>query len=79
MSLLLQVLMQVRNNPNIKSIDLRSIEDDMQTQYIRTAADTFEFKAYVDATSSVEGVIRYHPFRFDKETYPHDIYGLRCK
>lgn len=73
----LQVTMHVRGNPNPKTIDLRKIDDDMQSQYVRTSASTFEFKAYVDGSTAVEGIVRYHPFRYDKETYPADIYGAR--
>ncbi|XP_060056746.1 structural maintenance of chromosomes flexible hinge domain-containing protein 1 isoform X2 [Erinaceus europaeus] len=55
-----------------KIVNLREIQDDMQTLYINTAADSFEFKAHVEADGVVEGVIRYHPFLYDKETYPDD-------
>ena len=58
-------------------INLRDINDDMQTRYIRSsAASTFEFKATVEATGIVEGLIRYHPFLFDHETYPKDEFTL---
>ncbi|XP_073343954.1 structural maintenance of chromosomes flexible hinge domain-containing protein 1 [Pagrus major] len=52
-------------------INIREVEDDMQTLYINTAADTFEFKAEQDG-GTVEGTIRYHPFLYYKETYPKD-------
>ncbi|KAM6350259.1 structural maintenance of chromosomes flexible hinge domain-containing protein 1 isoform 2-T2 [Podargus strigoides] len=55
-----------------KIVNLREIKDDMQTLYINTAADSFEFKAQVDGEGIVEGIIRYHPFLYDKETYPDD-------
>ncbi|KAK2546229.1 Smchd1 [Columba livia] len=55
-----------------KIVNLREIKDDMQTLYINTAADSFEFKAHVDGEGIVEGIIRYHPFLYDKETYPDD-------
>lgn len=55
-----------------KIINLREIKDDMQTLYINTAADSFEFKALVDGDGIVEGIIRYHPFLYDKETFPDD-------
>lgn len=51
-------------------MNLREIQDDMQTLYINTAADSFEFKACVGVDGIVEGIIRYHPFLYDKETYP---------
>ena len=55
-----------------KIINLREIQDDMQTLYINTAADSFEFKAQVEGDGVVEGIIRYHPFLYDRETYPDD-------
>ncbi len=57
------------------SINLRDIYDDMQTQYIRTASSTFEFKATVEGMGIVEGVLRYHPFLYDRETFPSDANG----
>ncbi|XP_066848929.1 structural maintenance of chromosomes flexible hinge domain-containing protein 1 isoform X2 [Anser cygnoides] len=55
-----------------KIVNLREIKDDMQTLYINTTADSFEFKALVEGEGIVEGIIRYHPFLYDKETYPDD-------
>ncbi|XP_060631107.2 structural maintenance of chromosomes flexible hinge domain-containing protein 1 [Anolis sagrei] len=55
-----------------KIMNLREIKDDMQTLYINTAADSFEFKANVEGDGIVEGIIRYHPFLYEKETYPED-------
>ncbi|XP_075389278.1 structural maintenance of chromosomes flexible hinge domain-containing protein 1 [Tenrec ecaudatus] len=55
-----------------KIVNLREIQDDMQTLYINTAADSFEFKAHVEGDGVVEGIIRYHPFLYDRETYPDD-------
>ncbi|KAM4704987.1 structural maintenance of chromosomes flexible hinge domain-containing protein 1 [Rhinophrynus dorsalis] len=57
-----------------KIVNLREIKDDMQTLYINTAADSFEFKALVEGEGVVEGIIRYHPFLYDRETYPDDPY-----
>ncbi|XP_022088750.1 structural maintenance of chromosomes flexible hinge domain-containing protein 1-like [Acanthaster planci] len=51
-------------------ISLRDIKDDMQTKYIRSAIDSFEFRAVVEGTGIVEGILRYHPFLYDKETFP---------
>ncbi|XP_047424632.1 structural maintenance of chromosomes flexible hinge domain-containing protein 1 isoform X2 [Mugil cephalus] len=60
-------------------INLRDIEDDMQSLYIKAAADTFEFKASTGLdTGTVEGIIRYHPFLYDKETYPEDPYSAQA-
>ncbi|OCT76683.1 structural maintenance of chromosomes flexible hinge domain-containing protein 1 [Xenopus laevis] len=58
-----------------KIVSLRELRDDMQTLYINTTADTFEFKALVEGEGVVEGVIRYHPFLYDQETYPEDPYA----
>ncbi|XP_078137302.1 structural maintenance of chromosomes flexible hinge domain-containing protein 1 isoform X2 [Sander vitreus] len=56
-----------------RAMNLREVENDMQTLYINAATDTFEFKAYAEQNSGmVEGIIRYHPFLYDKETYPED-------
>ncbi|ERE83551.1 structural maintenance of chromosomes flexible hinge domain-containing protein 1 [Cricetulus griseus] len=55
-----------------KIVNLREIQDDMQTLYINTASDSFEFKAHFEGDGVVEGVIRYHPFLYDRETYPDD-------
>jgi len=54
-------------------MDLREVLNDMQTLYINAAVDTFEFRASVGPDGgTVEGIIRYHPFLYDKETYPKD-------
>ena len=44
----------------------------MQTLYIRSTASVFEFKATVEGLGIVEGVLRYHPFLYDRETFPSD-------
>lgn len=54
------------------TINLKDIDSDLQTRYIRSAASTFEFKATVEGTGIVEGLMRYHPFLYDHETYPRD-------
>lgn len=54
-------------------MNLREVEDDMQTLYIDAAADTFEFQADVQpGGGKVEGILRYHPFLYDRETYPEE-------
>lgn len=53
-------------------INLREVDDDMETLYLNTAKDTFEFKVKQNGSGKVEGVIRYHPFLYDRETYPKD-------
>ncbi|XP_070783878.1 structural maintenance of chromosomes flexible hinge domain-containing protein 1 [Enoplosus armatus] len=59
-------------------MNLREVDDDMQTLYISNAADTFEFNATEPDGGTVEGVIRYHPFLYDKETYPEDPYAAQA-
>ncbi|XP_054753736.2 structural maintenance of chromosomes flexible hinge domain-containing protein 1-like [Lytechinus pictus] len=58
-----------------RQLNLRDIEDDHQSNFIRSAKDTFEFRVLVEGTGLVEGVLRYHPFLFDRESFPVD-YGL---
>lgn len=54
-------------------MDLREVENDIQTMYIKSAVDTFEFKATTAQDGgTVDGLIRYHPFLYDRETYPED-------
>lgn len=53
-------------------VNLREIKDDMQSLYIQSANSAFEFKATLEGTGIVEGILRYHPFLYDKETYPSD-------
>lgn len=55
-------------------MNLREVEHDMQTLYINTAVNTFEFRATTSDGGTVEGVLRYHPFLYDRETYPKDPY-----
>ena len=51
----------------------------MQTLYINSAVDTFEFKVCTESGGSVEGLLRYHPFLYDRETYPQDPLALLGK
>jgi len=62
----------VRSSKGPIVINLRDIDDDLQTRYIRSATSTFEFKATVESSGIVEGLVRYHPFLYDHETYPRD-------
>lgn len=57
-------------------MNLRAVDNDMQTLYINSSFSTFEFKATGTGDSLVEGLIRYHPFLYDRETYPVDPYAL---
>ncbi|KAL4635247.1 structural maintenance of chromosomes flexible hinge domain-containing protein 1 [Arapaima gigas] len=66
-------LMEKSKSPRM--LNLRDVADDMQTLYINSAADSFEFRVHVDGDGVVEGLIRYHPFLYDRETYPEDPYA----
>lgn len=56
--------------------NLRDIDSDVETQFVRSAASTFEFKAAVDG-GRIEGILRYHPFLYDHETFPADSFGVK--
>ncbi|XP_076437622.1 structural maintenance of chromosomes flexible hinge domain-containing protein 1-like [Babylonia areolata] len=73
----MKVKLFLKGQAQPRVIDLRAIEDDMQTLYARSAASTFEFKAIVDGSSAVEGMLRYHPFLYDRETFPSDAFDPR--
>ena len=63
---------------------LHEILDDPQSRFIQAAADTFEFQITVPIKlnnddpnrqfkkeeGKIEGILRYHPFSYTKETYP---------
>uniref|UniRef100_A0A671KC72 Structural maintenance of chromosomes flexible hinge domain-containing protein 1-like n=1 Tax=Sinocyclocheilus anshuiensis TaxID=1608454 RepID=A0A671KC72_9TELE len=67
----------VERSPRIpRMMNLREVDNDMQTLYINSSFSTFEFKATGARDSFVEGLIRYHPFLYDQETYPVDPYAL---
>ncbi len=57
-------------------MNLREVDNDMQTLYINSSFSTFEFKATSAGDSLVEGLIRYHPFLYDRETFPVDPFAL---
>ena len=46
------------------------IDDDIESRLIRSAVDSFEFCITCEDGATVEGILRYHPFLYDKETYP---------
>lgn len=75
----IEVKLYLRGQPQPKVISLRRIQDDMQTLYARSTANTFEFKAIVDGLSAVEGMLRYHPFLYDRETFPSDAFDPRIE
>lgn len=64
--------MRERHDKLPSVIHLRQVDDDMETLFINTAKDTFEFEASFKEGGRVEGVIRYHPFLYDKETFPRN-------
>ncbi|XP_019218618.1 structural maintenance of chromosomes flexible hinge domain-containing protein 1 isoform X2 [Oreochromis niloticus] len=67
----IQITLREKPNECPRVLNLREVDDDLQTLYINSAADTFEFKASAGpGGGTVEGVLRYHPFLYDKETYP---------
>ncbi|XP_025090642.1 structural maintenance of chromosomes flexible hinge domain-containing protein 1-like isoform X1 [Pomacea canaliculata] len=68
-----------RDPQTSRVINLHDITDDMQTLFVRSSAATFEFKAIVDGSSAVEGVLRYHPFLYDRETYPSETFDPRVE
>uniref|UniRef100_A0A8D3E1U3 Structural maintenance of chromosomes flexible hinge domain containing 1 n=1 Tax=Scophthalmus maximus TaxID=52904 RepID=A0A8D3E1U3_SCOMX len=74
----IQVTLLEKHPRSPRVMNLREVDNDMQTLYINAAADKFEFKATTGLdTGTVEGVIRYHPFLYDKETYPEDPYAVQ--
>ncbi|XP_035765527.1 structural maintenance of chromosomes flexible hinge domain-containing protein 1 isoform X2 [Neolamprologus brichardi] len=67
----IQITLREKPNKCPRVLNLREVDDDMQTLYINSAVDTFEFKASSGpGGGTVEGVLRYHPFLYDRETYP---------
>ncbi|XP_047666813.1 structural maintenance of chromosomes flexible hinge domain-containing protein 1 [Tachysurus fulvidraco] len=58
-----------------KLLNLKEIDNDMQTLFINSSVAEFEFKATKEGDAKVEGLIRYHPFLYDRETYPEDPYA----
>ncbi|KAF6737652.1 Structural maintenance of chromosomes flexible hinge domain-containing protein 1, partial [Oryzias melastigma] len=69
----IDILVTLREKPPKSPIllNLRYVNNDMQTLYINAAADSFEFQATTAGDGGkVEGVLRYHPFLYDRETYP---------
>ncbi|TSL34555.1 Structural maintenance of chromosomes flexible hinge domain-containing protein 1 [Bagarius yarrelli] len=67
-----KICLSERHNRLSKLLNLREVDDDMQTLYINTSKAEFEFKASKEGDAKVEGLIRYHPFLYDRETYPED-------
>ncbi|KAG1651529.1 Structural maintenance of chromosomes flexible hinge domain-containing protein 1 [Nymphon striatum] len=55
-----------------RTTNLIGVIDDIPTLYNSSAASTFEFRATVEGTKVVDGLMRYHPFLYDHETFPVD-------
>ncbi|XP_059395011.1 structural maintenance of chromosomes flexible hinge domain-containing protein 1 [Carassius carassius] len=72
----IQIVLLERSPRVPRVMNLREVDNDMQTLYINSSFSTFEFKATGVGESLVEGLIRYHPFLYDRETYPVDPYAL---
>ncbi|KAM4719101.1 LOW QUALITY PROTEIN: structural maintenance of chromosomes flexible hinge domain-containing protein 1-like [Anableps anableps] len=70
----IDILVTLLASKSPRQMNLREVEDDIQTLFINAAKDTFEFRATTSDNAIVEGVLRYHPFLFDRETYPKDPY-----
>uniref|UniRef100_A0A673BK14 Structural maintenance of chromosomes flexible hinge domain containing 1 n=1 Tax=Sphaeramia orbicularis TaxID=375764 RepID=A0A673BK14_9TELE len=69
----IEITLQEKITKCPRVLNLREVDNDMQTLYINAAADTFEFKALTQPDGGiVEGVLRYHPYLYDRETYPED-------
>ena len=65
-----QISLREKPNRCPRVVYLREVDNDMQTLYINSTADEFEFKARTASGGMVDGVLRYHPFLYDRETYP---------
>uniref|UniRef100_A0A3B4YHK7 Structural maintenance of chromosomes flexible hinge domain containing 1 n=1 Tax=Seriola lalandi dorsalis TaxID=1841481 RepID=A0A3B4YHK7_SERLL len=75
----IQVTLREKSNRCPRVMNLREVDDDMQTLYINATADMFEFKATTGQDrGTVEGLIRYHPFLYDRETFPPDPYVVQA-
>uniref|UniRef100_A0AAV2L7V1 SMC hinge domain-containing protein n=1 Tax=Knipowitschia caucasica TaxID=637954 RepID=A0AAV2L7V1_KNICA len=67
----IRILCKTKKYPDV--FHLRDIGTDLQSLYVKAAVSTFEFKACTNPEAGlVEGVIRYHPFLYDRETYPEN-------
>ncbi|XP_009301910.2 structural maintenance of chromosomes flexible hinge domain-containing protein 1 isoform X1 [Danio rerio] len=75
----IQISLFERSTRVPRIINLREVDNDMQTLYVRSSANTFEFKATGAKDSLVEGLIRYHPFLYDRETFPVDPYAASAE
>ncbi|KAL2085320.1 hypothetical protein ACEWY4_018640 [Coilia grayii] len=70
----IQITLVEKAGKQPRSVNLRDVSTDMQTLYINSSAASFEFRVQAQGDATVEGLIRYHPFLYDRETYPQDPY-----
>ncbi|XP_063062611.1 structural maintenance of chromosomes flexible hinge domain-containing protein 1 [Engraulis encrasicolus] len=70
----IQITLMEKGGKQPRRVNLRDITTDMQTLYINSSAASFEFRVQAQGEAAVEGLIRYHPFLYDRETYPQDPY-----
>ncbi|XP_020791330.2 LOW QUALITY PROTEIN: structural maintenance of chromosomes flexible hinge domain-containing protein 1 [Boleophthalmus pectinirostris] len=69
----INILVTLKTKKSSCVVNLRDIGTDLQSLYIKAAVSTFEFRACTNPEAGiVEGILRYHPFLYDKETYPKD-------
>ncbi|XP_066536910.1 structural maintenance of chromosomes flexible hinge domain-containing protein 1 [Hoplias malabaricus] len=71
----IQISLTERSTRSPMRLNLRKVVNDMQTLYINSSVAEFEFIASKGGDARVEGLLRYHPFLYDKETYPEDPYA----
>ncbi|XP_023182317.1 structural maintenance of chromosomes flexible hinge domain-containing protein 1-like [Xiphophorus maculatus] len=76
----IDIVVTLREKPpkGLRQKNLKEVQDDLQTLYINSAVDTFEFKASTPDGGILDGILRYHPFLYDKETYPKDLNALQA-
>jgi len=70
----IQLIVKEKGN-TLQKISLRDINDDLESLFLKSTSSLFEFIAQVEGMGKVEGVLRYHPFLYDKETFP-DVQAL---
>ena len=56
-------------------VSLRDIDNDLESLFLKSTQSLFEFNAHVEGVGKIEGVLRYHPFLYDRETFP-DVQGI---
>ncbi|CAM1306290.1 TMPRSS15 (predicted), partial [Pycnogonum litorale] len=70
----IEIKLYLKNHLN-KIANLRDVKDDLPSQLNNSSSATFEFRAIVEGTGVVEGMLRYHPFLYDHETFPTDNFS----